>query len=265
MFSEFRVTNTLPSHSACLMPRSRSFAARGSRARPPAGWTRRKPARRVRAPRSTAPMVAAQSVSIAPSNTRVINSTRTGRVTRCVRVQKTLLNWSTLGTIGTPAFLGNTINPAINVMPDYANLSALWSKYRIDKLIFTFTCKEFTSSTTTTGVKRNRLWFTYNYNPDVAVPTTAAMMENYDDVKCHTFSEENPTVTMVVYPKIMVPTLITAAPTFGYVMRKPGWTENTYLNSDQVLHWGLLYGLEFNGYDQVAVDIQYCASFARGN
>lgn len=160
-----------------------------------------------------------------------------------VRLKKTLYNGILQNGAG--GGIGGTSYATANPVPDWTYMKTLFSHYRITRMKYVFTLTDYIAGDgkAFSNTRMPELFMRYNYDPNLAIPTTSLAMQELDNVVSVQFSPERTRFEYIVDPKQLAPTMTASgSATVGYRPIKPQWTN---VADDTVQHWGLVYWVDY--------------------
>lgn len=134
-----------------------------------------------------------------------------------------------------PADQGYATVFLLSALPNFAEFTALFDQYRIEKVSMTFVIDIADGSLNST-TKWPRLTIAPDYNNQSA-PSSEDTLLQYPQCQVYQFSEFNREVTVHIKPKVAA-TVFRTGITSAYTMQTPGWLD---VATSDVPHYGLRY------------------------
>ena len=122
-----------------------------------------------------------------------------------------------------------------SVIPDWTNLSSIYNRYLIKRIIITFTLQDTNGTSTFADNQMPTLQVRYNYDSNLVAPTSGRLQE-VANVKAFTFTPSATKFQYAFYPRTISPVYLSAVAS-GYELQKPRYIDILYGN---VPHYGLM-------------------------
>jgi hypothetical protein len=157
------------------------------------------------------------------------------QISNRMRLSRTYINIGSYSG-GTSGLTVNAIlNPQLVNMPDLASLQALFAYYKIKKITYTFTWKDFdgTNNITLGSATQPTLYFSSNKDGNL---TNANSIFDHKNVKSMTFTPEKNVIKFSIYPTTLSQVYYSSVAS-GYKSNPQVWIDMDYVS---VPHYGAL-------------------------
>jgi len=197
------------------------------------------------------------------SQNRTFNN---GSTSKPVVFTKTLLstnNTSTQIITGANLPYASLGGALLTSMPDINNIVALYNRYKMLAVTYTFNCQPVDSfGLPLSNFDLPKIYIRYNYDSNLTSGGMLAKMQEIPHVKQFQFTPEKTQVSYTYYPRCVEPVYLSSIAS-GFKLAKQQWIDCQYSN---VPHYGIMIYMDrvASGV-QVQLDITYKVAFKYSN
>jgi len=197
-----------------------------------------------------------------PTNKRRVARIKVARNTtfdiiprQTLRTKKTALGITTIA--GANSSIGQTSYFTLSSMPDYAQISALFNRYRINKIKFVFSLIDNSSADTPnfSNVRLPKIYMRHCYDSNLSSGSVnTALIGQMNNLASFQMTQENTRIEYTVYPRTIGPVYLSGVSN-AYSLNKQLFIDSTY---NTVPHYGILWYVDYlvSGLN-LLVDLEY--------
>jgi len=169
--------------------------------------------------------------------------------------KKTTINAIVVNGTGVPYFtLGGAFASS---MPDWTNIIALYNRYKMLKVTYTFNCQA-SAGGPISAIDMPRIWIRYNYDPVLAAAGVKDKLQECPNTKVFQFTPEKTTFRYSYYPRCIEPVVLSGT-SLGTKLAKQQYIDCNFGN---VQHYGIMYWMDYLAAGcQISYDISWETAF----
>lgn len=168
---------------------------------------------------------------------------------------KTLYGAQVLTGASGAAMLG-VLNFRVSDIADFTNIALLFNRYKINAVHVTFTLRSVagTAGGLSSSTQLPKIFCRYNYDSNAVAGTVGTRMQELNNVKTMSFTEDETVFRYTVIPRTVAPVYLSSVAT-GYELQKKTYIDSAY---PTVPHYGIQFWIPaLQTGDEIIMDYTY--------